>query len=91
MERLTFVFKKKFDGGQKKSTLFQDVQKIVAEMSNKDLSKTLYLKILIDALPSESNPDIPLDKFCLIKFKWLTRQIVTFKIGVYWVDDIRYL
>ena len=87
---MSFVFRRKFDGIQRKWTLPTDVKKLMTETMTKALSKTLYLKILVEGDPSTLGKVIPLEKFFLVKYKWLTKQIISFKIGIYSSVQLEY-
>lgn len=82
-DRLTFVFKIEFDGQAKKWALKQHVEELMNNFTNKALSKSLYLKLLVSQESDQMDTFTPVRKFCLIKYKWLTKQILSFKIGVY--------
>jgi len=82
-ERAVFVFKREFDGQPTKWVLRQKVEDLLNKFSNKALSKSLYLKLLVSQECNEFSKSTPVDRFCLIKYRWLTKHIISFKIGLY--------
>jgi len=82
-DRLLFAFKKDFDGQTRKWVLRQKVEDLLVQFTDKALSKSLYLKVLVAPENNQTNEKLPVDKFCLIKYRWLTKQILSFKLGLY--------
>jgi len=80
---VVYAFKREFDGQSTKWVLRQKVEDLLNKFTNKALSKSLYLKLLVSPECNEVSKSTPVDRFCLIKYRWLTKHILIFKIGLY--------